>query len=87
MPELNYNNIDSNDNESKERRIEMTVAQAAQILGVHIMTVGRYLKKGILPYRAKNRRDRFISLDALRQFAADNKMTIDEELVKKILTQ
>ena len=82
-----YNNTSNTCNTNEGRNIEMTVAQVAEILGVHKMTIGRYLKKGILPYRAINLKSRVIPLDGLRQFAESHKLQIDEDKVKEFLAQ
>jgi excisionase family DNA binding protein len=87
MPDKDYNNTSNICNTHEGRQIEMTVSQVAEILGVHKMTVGRYLKKGILPYRAINLKSKVIPLDDLRQFAAAHKLQIDEDKVKEILAQ
>lgn len=88
MPKMVYNS-DNTDNiaDSRKKGIEMTTAEAAQVLRVHSRTMARYLSKEMIPSRALNLRDRVVSIDDLRRFAADHKLTIDEELVKKILTQ
>lgn len=64
--------------------MDVTTAQAAQLLGVTRRAVQKYVSSGKLKFKRYGLRMVMINLDELRQFAQKNNMFFDENLAKQL---
>jgi len=65
---------------------ELTISQAADVMGQHRTTVWHWIKGGILPARQHGRRgDWQINVNTLREFAQKYNYKFDDEMVKKLI--
>lgn len=63
---------------------EIKAAQAAQIVGVSNFTIWTDVKEGRLPAKLVGRRGIiYIDIDALRQYAKENRRIFNEELAQQ----
>lgn len=67
--------------------MDVSTAQAAQLLGVTSPTIHNYIKAGLISARKRGIRNLVINLDELRLFSERNNIIFDTELAEKLAQQ